>query len=79
MNGVKNISRKSAQNGRSVKEFKSLLESAPLFLHPHGRHEESILQLQSEGELGFDICMYQNKMSQVIFTSITMTANTKTP
>ena len=55
MNGVKNISRKSAQNGRSVREIKSLLESAPLFLHPHGRHEESILQLQSKGVLGLDI------------------------
>ena len=55
MNGGKNISRKSAQNGRSVKDIKSLLEFAPLFLRPHGTHEESILQLQSKGVLGLEI------------------------
>ena len=48
--------------GGVLKDIKSLLESAPLFLHPHGTHEESILQLQSEGVLGFDICIIDLKV-----------------
>ena len=46
--------------GGVLKDIKSLLESAPLFLHPHGTHEESILQLQSKEVLGFDICIRIN-------------------
>ena len=41
--------------GGVLRDIKSLLEFPPLFLRLHGTHEESILQLQSKGELGFDI------------------------
>ena len=47
--------------GGVLKDIK-MLQFAPLFLHPHGRHEESILQLQSEGVLGFDICIIDLKV-----------------
>ena len=46
--------------GGVLKDIKSLLEFTPLFLHPHGTHEESILQLQSKEVLGFDICIRIN-------------------